>query len=895
MYFCIKGGIIINPPSQNDEELMKQFSELPIVDHDFLLGTDIPAHPPELPAIEIKTNPDIVPASPVIAKSEAKPDITPETAPEPPVIPETKAESVTASVPDLPKPPVKAETAVQPAAALTAAEAPPVPVIKPLRLSEAPIEDHDFPLETDEPVKTVEPVSTSTAKPDTAPEAVVEPPVVPEAKPVTVPAPDTEPAAVPAAPEAEAKPDNIPETAAEPPVIPETKAESVTASVPDQPEPPVKTEDAVEPAAALTADEAPPVPVTKPFRLSETPIEDHDFPLETDEPVKPIADASAPKHAMGHGIHKAPQKQTTLDAGSIPKFKNKLVKPPVYMPAHTADGERLFVVDMVQFKQQMLPEGFPATTVWGYGGLTMDPETYCPTYVQSSPGPTFEAIRNVPIKVKWVNKLQGPHLFAVDPTLHWANPNNMPMHPPMPWPDFPPGFPEAQSPVPAVTHLHGGEVPSIFDGHPEAWFTHDGKKGPAFVTNLYNYPNTQPPTTLWYHDHALGITRLNVYAGLAGFYLLRDGDELYNKRYLPKGKYEIPLVIQDRSFNPDGSLAFTTVGVNPDIHPYWDPEFFGDVILVNGKVWPNLDVERRQYRFRVLNGSNARFYNLRFSNGMTFTQIGSDGGFLPEPVKLTSLLLAPAERADLLVDFSGVMPGTHVTLTNDANAPYPDGNPVDPNTTGQILRFSVPAHTPAPVCPPPLPKKLNVIPCLKPNAPQRILTLNEVQGENGPVVVLLNGQHWDAPVSENPIVGSTEEWVIANLTMDTHPIHLHLVQFLLKDRQDFDADAYLTKWTLINGNPPLNHRTYEIPVEKYLIGCPIPPAPNETGWKDTVRMNPMQVTRILVRFAPQDVKTSLPHINRFPFDPSCGPGYVWHCHILDHEDNDMMRPYIVRP
>jgi FtsP/CotA-like multicopper oxidase with cupredoxin domain len=362
------------------------------------------------------------------------------------------------------------------------------------------------------------------------------------------------------------------------------------------------------------------------------------------------------------------------------------------------------------------------------------------------------------------------------------------MEPPKPWPPFPPGFPKAQRPVPIVTHLHGGEVPSVFDGHPDTWFTFNGKKGPEFVTNLYSYPNEQNPTTLWYHDHALGITRLNVYTGLAGFYLLRDKNDYFHhncghdgdkkKFELPEGKYEIPIAIQDRRFKANGELDFNEVGNNPDIHPYWQPEFFGDTIMVNGKVWPNLDVERRLYRFRLLNGSNARFYNLHFSNGMKFIQIGSDGGFLPAPVPLDALLIAPGERADIIVDFSDIAPGTSVRLLNNAPTPFPVGAAPDPETVGQIMQFTVPQNAAAPVAltnfNSTLPARLNVIPALVPDAPRRILTLHEVSNTGGPTRLFLNGQYWSAPVSELPKVGSTEDWFIANLTEDTHPIHIIL-------------------------------------------------------------------------------------------------------------------------
>lgn len=599
-----------------------------------------------------------------------------------------------------------------------------------------------------------------------------------------------------------------------------------------------------------------------------------------------------------------------LNPALIPKYVNQLVKPPVYKPFKIyvkaeSDCEsffekrHLYFIDICQFKQQVLPPSLPETTVWGYGGLVKDPETGKTVYTRSTPGATFEAHRGVPVMVRWENKLAGRHLFPVDPTLHWANPNDMPMDPPKPWLPFPPGFPEAQSPVPIVTHLHGGEVPSAFDGHPESWFTFDGKTGPAYVTNLYVYPNRQEAATLWYHDHALGITRLNVYAGLAGFYLLRDKVEgcIRKKLDLPKGRYEIPIAIQDRSFKTDGSFFYPEDGINPEIHPYWVPEFFGDTIMVNGKVWPNLDVERRQYRFRLLNGSNARFYHLKLSNGMRFIQIGTDGGYLAEPVELESLLIAPGERTDILVDFSNASPGSRILLLNDANAPFPDGDPPDPNTTGQIMRFTVPADCGPPVEPPELPCSLNRITALVPDSPPRTMTLNEVMGPDGPVEVLLNGQRWAAPIFEKPRVGATEDWIVANLTADSHPIHLHLVQFQLVNRQDFLAEEYRERWEEINGMPPLDHPTKELPVYPYLIGEPISPDENEMGWKDTVRMNPNQVTRIRVRFAPQDIPASaaMPGENLYPFNPSVGPGYVWHCHILEHEDNEMMRPYRVRP
>ena len=524
----------------------------------------------------------------------------------------------------------------------------------------APVEDHDFPLEQN-PADAPGMLESAAGAPSAEAAPAFETPAA--ALPAGVTA---EPA--PEAPDAEPVPDTRPVPVAGP-------ASVVARPIPDA-APPVSGADTPA-AAACPADAEAPAPATDQTAPPEAVIQTEPyqtgeaagFPLADESPQAaapaeaaelaaaeteelrsdkavpctwkeavsetapdPTVQIAAPEETVSPPGESPPT--TRLDPQTIPKFAHALIKPPVYCPVGSDDDEtEFYVVDISQFKQQVLPPGYPETTVWGYGGTVRDGPTGHVSYSRSSPGATFEAIRHIPIKVRWVNKLIGKHLFAVDPTLHWANPNDMPMDPPKPWPPYPPGFPDAQRPVPTVTHLHGGETSSISDGHPDAWFTASGIKGPAFCTSMVTYPNGQEPTTLWYHDHAMGMTRLNVYAGLAGFYLLRDRRELCRRQdfELPGHKYEIPIVIQDRSFNTDGSLWFTETGVNPDIHPYWDPEFFGDAIMVNGRVWPNLDVERRQYRFRLLNGSNARFYRLRFSNGMGFIQIGTDGGFLPRP------------------------------------------------------------------------------------------------------------------------------------------------------------------------------------------------------------------------------------------------------------------------
>jgi len=613
----------------------------------------------------------------------------------------------------------------------------------------------------------------------------------------------------------------------------------------------------------------------------------------------------------------------TLDPKMIPKFVNQLPVPPAYEPTlvTNATGHVIrheYTVNVTEFYQQILPTvdakgkptGFPATKVWGYEGYVNIGGSIIP--FRHSPSGTFEATRGIPVQVKWVNNLvdaQGnplSHMFPVDPTLHWANPNMMPMMPPAPWPTYPPGFPDAQTPVPIVTHLHGGEVPSGSDGGPEQWWTPDGMQGPDYKSVIgtdpnaavYYYPNEQRAATLWYHDHALGITRINVMSGLAGFYMLRDpADPIASS--LPSGQYEVPIAIQDRSFNLDGSFWFPPVGLDPAMHPYWQPEFFGNAIMVNGRAWPNLNVEPRQYRLRLLDGSNARFYSLSFVDRNTgavlpFTQIGSDGGYLPAPVPLTSVTIAPGERDDILIDFSGLPAGSRILLRNNAKAPFPTGVPPGGSTTGQIMQFTVSAGTSVPPTPLPNPWPITM-PTFTPDTTAKQLTLIEVMGMLGPTEILLDGQKWAAPTSESTSVGSTVDWVIVNPTADTHPIHLHLVQFQVVSRRKFDVNAYMMAWMAANGMPPLDHPTINVPLAPYLKGPVMLPAPNEMGWKDTVQMHPGQVTVIRVRYAPQDAVITTPGINLYSFDPTVGPGYVWHCHILDHEDNEMMRRQLVTP
>ena len=438
------------------------------------------------------------------------------------------------------------------------------------------------------------------------------------------------------------------------------------------------------------------------------------------------------------------------------KFENQLTRPATFVPIGSKFDPQLgknvplYQVTMDTVFQQILPPEFPRTKIYAYGGSANVAGPGQPQSIQtvfSTPGPTFEATSNQRIFVHYINDLDGPHMFPVDPTIMAANPNNAPIPQP-PFVDaggnllvpFPPGYPQFQSPIVTVPHLHGGYTPSASDGFPESWFTDETEghqiTGPTFTGTTFEYFNGQLPTLLWYHDHALGMTRLNLAAGLEGMYILRDPANDKIAPLLPSGNFEWPLMLTDRAFNSDGSIQFTTVGDNPDVHPYWDPEYFGNVIMVNGKAWPNLNVQRRQYRFRIVDGSNARFYGISFVNQTTgktipFIQIGSDGGFLRAPVTMTHKLLAICERMDILVDFSNLPAGTKVVMMNDGIAPNPGGDPVVPGQTDTIMRFTV--QNSQAVHPNPLPSKLITIPTLvaTPNIGNpKLFTLNE--HESGP-------------------------------------------------------------------------------------------------------------------------------------------------------------------
>jgi len=544
--------------------------------------------------------------------------------------------------------------------------------------------------------------------------------------------------------------------------------------------------------------------------------------------------------------------QGLLNPKTQPQFINSLPVPSII------DGRSggTFTIDINQFDQWLglidpITQQHINTKVWGYNG--------------SYPGPSIVARKDIPINIFWRNKLVNggnqplPHLLPIDRSIDWAFGND----------------PKWQSyGVPIVTHVHGGHTESASDGLPDNWYTPDfARKGPGFIKGdiePYHYDNDQEAATIWYHDHALGVTRLNVYAGLAGYYLVTDNNEISMQatNKLPAAPYDLGLAIQDRMFTSTGQLFYPTLGEDDgdDGDRGILPEVFGDFILVNGMTWPVLDVEPRQYRFRMLNGSDSRFFNLFLSSGDPFIQIGSDQGFLYAPFAINQMLLAPGERKDIILDFSDpALWGQTIILKNNAKTPYPRGEAPDPQTTGRIMAFRInkPLDLNYPLTTLPATLRSPIIPLQTDLAPRKLI-LFETEDEYGRIMPILGTVDegmlgFRDGLTENPALNSTEIWELYNETMDAHPIHLHLVTMQMISRQKFVARV--------------NEETGK-PSNIRLIGQPKYPGPDEQGWKDTWVMNPGEVTKVIAKFD--------------------RPGsYVWHCHILSHEEHDMMRPFYV--
>ncbi len=623
-----------------------------------------------------------------------------------------------------------------------------------------------------------------------------------------------------------------------------------------------------------------------------------------------------------------------LPPGDVAKYTLPLVKPPA-MPLSKGSNKNKdkYKIAVREFMQRILSPPHPETKVWSYGSVDF-PGTVAQGGTFNYPAFTIEATWNKDTQVVWSNELLDaagnflPHLLPIDQTLHWANPpgglaaRDMRGLDPTPY----------LGPVPLVTHVHGAHTAEDSDGYAEAWYLPNALNIPAGYattgtfydyfnttyahnwapgTAAFKYMNDQPATTLWYHDHALGMTRANVYAGPAGYWLIRGGPYDVDLGYVaptvgddPLGEYtEIPIVIQDRSFNADGSLFYPDnraffEGLNPaqlqipfipdtacdglpsDVSSIWNPEFFGNMMVVNGFTWPYLEVEQRRYRFRFLNGCNSRFLYLKTDNGMPFYQIGGDQGFLAGTVQLNELLMAPAERADVIMDFTNIPVGTEIILLNlgpdepfKGGVPGIDFDPADPASTGQVMQFRVKAATSPDTSV--LPTTLPAAPMPGPAGATRAVSLNEEESASvrvsddgsgnivldcasgevfGPTSALLgtvnpdgtgNPLKWMDLITENPALGATETWEIRNFTMDAHPIHIHQVHFEVVNREDSSG---------VVRNP-----------ESW-----------ETGYKDTVIAYPDEITRVRALY-------DLPGF------------YVWHCHIVEHEDNEMMRPFHVGP
>jgi spore coat protein A len=623
-----------------------------------------------------------------------------------------------------------------------------------------------------------------------------------------------------------------------------------------------------------------------------------------------------------------------------------------------------YTIDIGQFEDQLHPDLPNPTRLRGFGQDGNFKHL----------GGIIAAKRDEPVQITFRNNLPAEHILPIDRTIMGAEMGDDRVD----------------------VHLHGGFVPWISDGGPHAWWRPNGEQGPSFINNTvlnpgaapneaeYYYPNHQSSRLVWYHDHVLGLTRLNAYAGIASGYVIYDDYELSlvasSSLPGPLDPRTMYLVFQDKTFvgagtaiaDPTwydvmpnsregdlwyphmydtamfGPLGPAPAGTLPEISCV--PEFFGDTVLVNGTVYPYLEVEQREYRFRLLNACQAKFLNPRLvyaqgttfpdntepktnSAGPAFIQIGTEGGFLPAPAMVNGpnqpiLLLAPAERADLLVDFRNVPAGSTLILYSDAPGPHPGGDatqdyyPENPKTpvsmpgygpnTRTLLQIRVKARVGAADAPIRLPVPARLTPTdpflikqsvgmptaytvnaqgvatiklatgARVQAKVRSLTLNEAFDEYGRLAQLLGtnvptnpgaralafGRAYHEPSTENPAAGDYEIWEIANLSADTHPIHFHLVNVQILWRQKFGLSGY-------TGTP--NYK-----------GSPVGPDANELGWKETVRMNPGEVTSVLMKFDLPSVPFPVPASPR-----TGGHEYVWHCHILEHEEHDMMRPLIV--
>lgn len=526
----------------------------------------------------------------------------------------------------------------------------------------------------------------------------------------------------------------------------------------------------------------------------------------------------------------------------LAKWLEPVPRPGAGIVVATPSGANAYAFTLRQIRRQLHPH-LPPTPIWAYddgSGLSGQAGSF---------GMAVVAHSGTPLTVRFKHALPAryPDWLPVDTRL-------------TPLGDH----------VRVLTHLHGGFVDGTSDGSPAVTPLGIG----VGQTQTVRYPNQAPQTPatlLWFHDHALGATRLNVLAGLAAAYIIRDpydtGTEP-NPIGIPGAEYEIPLVIQDRMFNADGTFLYPRSDIEGST---WIGEHFGDVMLVNGKVWPFLEVEPRMYRLRILNGCNARILNLDIGNAALW-QIGAEGGLFDIPVPLRQLVLAPAERADVIVDFSRF--AGHAIVMKNHRPPRPVSNPAGPLEQVLQIRVGRTVTHPGPVSiPATLPgRKAD----LHGPVTTRYITLNEVEPEETDWSLNINGARFDEPPTEMPRAGTVEDWVYINVTGDTHPMHVHLVMFQVIGRTPFDAKAYAAAYGGPDGVPG------GIDPTPFATGPMIPPEPEERGFKDTVKAHPGHFTTIRARF-------------ELPAGVKAPQHYAHHCHILEHEDNDMMRPFVVVP
>ncbi|HEV8337190.1 MAG TPA: multicopper oxidase domain-containing protein [Candidatus Polarisedimenticolia bacterium] len=500
-------------------------------------------------------------------------------------------------------------------------------------------------------------------------------------------------------------------------------------------------------------------------------------------------------------------------------YLDALPIPPIATPTSgTVGGAATYTITMREFEQQLHSQ-LPPTRVWGYhDGVS----------AMSTPGPIIVARTGMPVTVNWVNDIRDFVTNAPRTNNHYLAIDTMTDSEGMTC------IHGAENKAKTVVHLHGGHVPAAFDGYPESTFL------PGDPPVTYTYPNDQQAGFIWFHDHALGVTRLNVYMGLAGAYLIRDSVE--DAINLPAGQYEVPLVIQDKKLNPDGSLKYPAM---------WMDHWFGDKVMVNGKIWPYLSVKKGKYRFKLLNGSTSRVYTLSLvppSGTLNFTVVGDEGGLLEAPVPgVGSLTIGPGERYEVIVDFVGYASGDHILLQNSAAAPFPNGVPDLP----QVMEFRV-TNQAGDVDP--IPATLRPIQRLNPA--QAVQTRDfrlkqDLTDGCGRSMWSINSLRFD-DITEYPELGTVEIWRYINDSGVSHPMHMHLVMFQILDRDGFTKGP--------NGEIIPN-------------GTPQAPGAEESGWKDTAMVAPGQILRVITRFDA--------YKGRYPY----------HCHILEHEEHDMMRQF----